>query len=274
MKLNNRGFSAVEGVIIVVIASFVGGVGYYVYQKQGPKNSETSQTAIEQATTLPDNLENILPIEKVEELVKQSDESATIKGVELEMEDGVLVYVVKLSNGSKLAFNAQTGDKVAVSDDNDDPEEHSFPTSLTTKVTLAKAVAIAQAERPGVGIKKVEIEVEDGVLVYSVRFVDKGRVDIDANNGSIIEVRKEDGKKVKERSEKKDDDDHDNDGSTNREDSDDDNDKKSDREDRDDDNDDVNDDEDQDDDNDDVDDDEDDDNSGSDHTDSDSPEED
>jgi len=34
MKLNQKGFSGVEALLIVVIVAIIGGVGYYVYQSQ------------------------------------------------------------------------------------------------------------------------------------------------------------------------------------------------------------------------------------------------
>lgn len=256
MKTNNKGFTIVETLIVVSVLAGIGGVGYFVYNRQDTKSSISSVDSSEtKESTLPTNLEGVLSLTKVEELVKQESSTATIKGIKLEVEDGVLVFVVYMSDGSKLAFNATSGEKVAVSSDSNDAEESfDYVSGFDTKLTLSKAIEIAQVKRPGIAIKKVEIEIEDGVLVYSVRFVDKGRVDIDAENGSVIELREKDDKEVKARDKKQNDDDQDDDGQKNEVDKDDDNDKIEDTKDEDDDNDGVSGSDDKDDDNDDVDD--------------------
>lgn len=258
-KLKENGFSHVEGLLILVAISLIGGVGYYVYSQQQVSQSSTPQASVATVDTLPDNLDEVLPIEEVQKLAKESNADGVISNIELTTEDGTLVYIVSLTDGSVLGFNALSGVSVVVDDDGENEEDSRFPSTVSAKISLSNAVAIAKKERPGVQVEKVEIEFEDGVLVYSVRFVDDGRVDIDANNGSVIEVRKEQGKKVKERGERRGDDDFDDDGQPNKEDRDDDNDGKIDDEDDDDDNDGAKDDEDDDDDNDDIDDDEDDD---------------
>lgn len=266
MNTKSRGFAAVEFVLIVAVVVLIGGGLFYVYSKSSnnSKVANTTETETTELKALPDDLAGILTLEKIQELVEQEAPNTSVKAVELGVEDGVLVYIVGLSDGSQLAFDATSGEKVAVAkaSDDEDEEQHTL-TDLTSKVSLANAVSIARAQHPGVDVRKVEIEQEDGILVYSVRFTDKARVDVDANNGSVIEIREKDGKKVKDRDESHNDDDHDDDGAKNHSDNDDDNDGKRDRDDEDDDQDEVKDSEDRDDDNDDVDD-EDDDDSGED----------
>ncbi len=258
MKLNTKGFSAVEGVIVVLVLAALGGVGYYVVGKQDTKSSVTTESTTPLATTIPTDLGGILTLDKIEELAKKDDATLTIKGIELKTEDGVLVYVVHLSNGKQITYNATSGEQIAISDD-DSKDDDSLPNNLTAKVSLSSAVEIAKKEHPGVAIEKIEVETEDGTLVYRVKFVDEALVEVDANNGSIMEVKTKDGKEVKKRTEKRNDDDQDDDGQPNIKDNDDDNDGRKDSQDKDDDNDGVNGTEDKDDDNDDVDDDQDDD---------------
>lgn len=261
MKNNDKGFAIVEALIAMVALGAIVGVGYYVIDARSDSadSSATENLTNTAEDIAPDTISGVLPLEEVKTLATGGDESKEITGIELKIEDGVLVYEVHLSDGTVVIYNATSGVVIATKTDDDTTDDNSFPSDFTTQVTLAKAVEIAMAERPGVAISKIEIEVEDGVLVYSVRFADDGRVDIDANNGSIMEVRSEGGEKVKERSEKRNDDDIDDDGQKNVDDQDDDNDGKKDREDDDDDNDGVSGSDDQDDDNDDIDDDEDDD---------------
>ena len=54
---------------------------------------------------------------------------------------------------------------------------------------MQDARAKAQAERPGKTITKIELESEEGVIVYSVRFSDGGRVDVSAVDGTIKRVK-------------------------------------------------------------------------------------
>jgi len=268
MKLNSKGFSHVELVIVAVVLGLIGGAGYYVYNKNNTSNSEVVQSETAETKVLPANLDEVLSLEKVEEIAKKDDATISIKGIELKTEDGVLVFVIHLSNGKELTINAVTGSQIALSND-DNEDDDTLPASLTTKVSLTSALAIATKQHPDVAVEKIEIETEDGILVYRVKFVDEALVEVDANNGSIMEVKTKDGKEVKKRSERRNDDDHDDDGKENRQDEDDDNDGRQDNQDDDDDQDEVEDTEDEDDDNDDVDDDEDedsgedDDNSGS-----------
>lgn len=47
MKVNQKGFSVVEGLLVIIALTLVGGIGYYVYQSNQDKktdNSVTSQT--------------------------------------------------------------------------------------------------------------------------------------------------------------------------------------------------------------------------------------
>lgn len=258
MKLNTKGFSHVELVIVVVVLGLIGGASYYVYNKNNTLNSETTQSETAATKVLPASLDEVLSLEKVEEIAKKDDTTLSIKGIELKTEDGLLVYVIHLSNGKELTINATTGDQIALSDD-DGEDDDTLPANLAAKISLTSALAVAKKEHPGVAIEKIEIETEDGILVYRVKFIDEALVEVDANNGSIMEVKAKDGKEVKKRSERRNDDDHDDDGKENQEDNDDDDDGREDDQDEDDDQDEVEDDEDEDDDNDDVDDSEDDD---------------
>ncbi len=258
MKLNAKGFTAVESVIVVLVLAALGGVGYYVVGKQDTKSSVTTESSTPLATTIPNDLGSVLALDKIEEIAKKDDSTLTTKGIELKTEDGVLVYVVHLSNGKQITYNATSGEQIAISDD-DSKDDDSLPGNLTAKVSLSSAVEIAKKEHPGVAIKEIEVETEDGTLVYRVKFVDEGLVEVDANNGSIMEVKTKDGKEEKKRAERRNDDDNDDDGQPNVKDNDDDNDGRKDAEDNDDDNDGVSGSVDKDDDNDDVDDDQDDD---------------
>ncbi len=55
-------------------------------------------------------------------------------------------------------------------------------------ISMEEARVIAQGQRPDSIIFKVEIEAEDGTVVYSFRFTDDGRVDVRASDGTVNRV--------------------------------------------------------------------------------------
>lgn len=65
-------------------------------------------------------------------------------------------------------------------------ETQAQPEETTGDITEQQAIEIAQAERPGQTVRKVEIETEDGAKIYSVRFTDDSRVDVRASDGQIV----------------------------------------------------------------------------------------
>lgn len=51
-KLNQKGFSIVEGILILVIIALIGGIGYYVYSKRDTKpTTNVSQSTTQETTT-------------------------------------------------------------------------------------------------------------------------------------------------------------------------------------------------------------------------------
>jgi len=67
------------------------------------------------------------------------------------------------------------------------------PANLATlaKITPDQAKAAAQAARPGSQVKQVELENENGCLVYDVEFVDGWEIKIDAGNGKVLDQHQE-----------------------------------------------------------------------------------
>ncbi|MEK7620769.1 MAG: PepSY domain-containing protein [Patescibacteria group bacterium] len=244
-----------------LVVLLISGAGWYVWSiNQKPQaNSEQAAVTTQKIKQIPDDVSSLKTIDEIKQQASTDIGENAIVGIELELEDGKLVYSIHLANGTTLFFDASTGEKIALQEDNDDEieDEQPLPQNFSLALGLDKAIEIARKERPGKVIVKVEIELEDGEIVYSIRFSDKGRVIVSADNGAVIEVRQEDGKRVKVNKQSGGDDDFDEDGIRNNEDEDNDDDRNKDSWDRDDDNDDIHDDEDEDDDNDDIDDDED-----------------
>lgn len=265
---NQAGFTPVEILIVIAVVGLIAGVGYTAYNAFSRADSKqlNSISSNELLENSQDEIDQILGLPEMQKIAVAELANTDIIGIELEVDDGVLVYVVHYADGSSLVFDAISGSKLELADNNNDEIEDGeiIPAYFVADVSIQEAIAIAKEQRPGSQLRKVEIELEDGVVVYSVRFTDDSRVDVRASDGEIQRLRDESGENVIKL-----DDDFDDDGKDNPVDSDDDNDGRKDSHDSDDDNDGRNDDRDDDDDNDgkkdsdDNDDDEDRDNSGS-----------
>lgn len=150
-------------------------------QKVHSNEAETPSTTI---ASLPSAL---LPVDRVKELVDDQKPGLSIAGIELERQDtGVAVYEVKLTDGSVIAFNAQSGAQVATSGHVDLTNETGIPVDTVKQIGFDKAREIALAQKPQGKVQKIELEFESGVLVYRVYFVDGSRVDVRAMDGVIV----------------------------------------------------------------------------------------
>jgi uncharacterized membrane protein YkoI len=142
------------------------------------------QTEIE----VPASIDDLISFEEVRAIADKDAPNGSITGIELEKEDNGMVYKVKFSDGSIRIYDAKTGQ--AISDDNDHKakDKVDVPANLSSNITATEARSIALKQRSGT-VTKIELETEEGVLVYSVRFSDGGRVDVNAANGNIVRVR-------------------------------------------------------------------------------------
>lgn len=195
MKIKNEnGFAHPTLFIILVVAVITISVaGFRVYQANNDKKqSHNSEVQAPEEKLLPANIEDILSFEQVKELATQNTE-ALITDFELGNEDGILVYKVVLSDGTFKVFNAHTGAVVdtGVDNDLDDSEEGDdvLPASFTISISFDEARNTAQAIFPDSKILKIQLDVEAGVVVLSVRFTDKARVDINAINGEVVRTK-------------------------------------------------------------------------------------
>lgn len=263
MNKNQNGFSHLAIILIIAVIGVIGVAGWRVMDKNRSAKSNQSQSVLSQ-DVLPGDLAGIKPIGEILTAAQTEIGERKVIQIELNQEDLALIYEITLKDGSTLVYDAKTGEKLTISvkdtdnekdDDGDDP----LPAGFKPSVSLQDVLSKAKAEHPGIEVRKVELEVEDGVVVFSVRFVDKFRVDIDAADGSILRIKSPDGPDVKI---KDDDADIDDDGQKNDQDDDDDNNGVKNVDDDDDEGDGVNDDKDADDDNDGEDDDEDEDDEG------------
>ena len=167
---------------IVIIA----GAGAIAIQKGQLSNAR--QGVIEKKLGVPINLAGVLAITEMKTIAAiDIPTGSTITEVELEKEDGVVLYKVKFSDGSFRLYDAKTGARYVALDTVE--VENSVPSDFVASISLQRARDIASQQRPGKTITKIELEKEDSVIVYSVRFSDDGRVDINASNGNVMRVR-------------------------------------------------------------------------------------
>ena len=172
--------STATGLAALAVLIVVGGMSAFVAANKTRLNSE-------QKTALPTNLADVLPIEDIRAAALKDVPDGTITGVELEQEEGALLYKVRFSDGSFRYYDAKTGVAVMRSQDETEQDE-SVPAGFVAGITVQQARDIALAQRSG-SITKIELETENGVVVYSVRFSDGGRVDVNATSGAVLRVR-------------------------------------------------------------------------------------
>lgn len=72
------------------------------------------------------------------------------------------------------------------SDDDADEVGEVEPSLPSGGVTEAQARALIMAAHPGVTIMKIELEDEDGVLLYGAEFSDRTEVNVNAATGAVI----------------------------------------------------------------------------------------
>lgn len=170
--------------IVVLFAALVavGGASAFV------SSNRTKQAALRE-TSIPTDLNDVLGVEVIRAKAAADFPEGTVTGVELDQEDEGLVYKVKFSDGSVRLYDARTGDSLVRPSSTNVEVDDSVPTDFQSKITLQEARNIAQAQRPNKTIQKIELETENGVIVYSVRFSDDGRVDVNASDGTIVRVR-------------------------------------------------------------------------------------
>jgi uncharacterized membrane protein YkoI len=169
------------GVALALVATV--GIGSYLYSQN------KTESAVLREVALPSDLSGLKSVDEIRGFATVGlVQGVSISSVELELEENVLVYKVKFTNGTFKLYNARTGEMVAKSDLEIDA---SVPADFVAGVTIESARATAQGVFPDKTIVKIELETEEQVVVYSVRFSDDSRVDVSAVDGSIVRSRNE-----------------------------------------------------------------------------------
>lgn len=195
-KLNQSGM-AHAAILLVFVVAALGGVGYYVYAQNHDNTTKSNETEVQ---TLDEDLPVVLPadllsIDKIQELSNAKKPDTQITGIELESENGQLIYLVRLSDGTNLLLDAKTGDTVTgIKVEKDDDKTDDLPKSFNSTITISKAFEIAKNKNPNGTIKQIELEVEDGKVVFSIKFTDGTKVIVDAESGNIVKIKTSESK--------------------------------------------------------------------------------
>lgn len=184
-KNQNGMIGPLEIVAVVAVLAIVGFVVFRV--TRGSTNKLASQGLTEELASVEElTVVDINTLEEMEALAGSELGTASIVGYELDQDGTDILYKLRLSDGRVLVFNATSG--AFIESEEGESESEAVPNGFVAGVSLKEAISIAQAERPGKTVAKVEFEVEDGVGVYSVRFTDSGRVDVSAAGGAVVKV--------------------------------------------------------------------------------------
>lgn len=183
-KLDNKGLAGVVEIVLIVAAVAV--IGFVVFNSMGSSDELANQS---DDVALPTDLTALVEPSEMEALVLSELGEASVVSVELEVEDGVSIYVYKLSDGRELVFDATTGTLLDQDTYELESEDEALPAGFVASVSMAQAVETARAEQPDKDVMKVELEVEEGIVVYKVKFADDSRVEVDATTGDVVRVR-------------------------------------------------------------------------------------
>ena len=126
---------------------------------------------------------------KAKEIATQEVKGSHVKELELDRENGKLVYEVEVEGtqdgDSEVVINATTGKVIRVEDDRDDDRINSQTTEASVKISIDQAISIATKDTPG---KIVEIELdEDGY--YEIEMKHDGKeveMEVSAVDGTIL----------------------------------------------------------------------------------------
>ncbi|MEL6405970.1 MAG: PepSY domain-containing protein [Chloroflexota bacterium] len=118
------------------------------------------------------------------------DESADSVCAEFEiLLDGAEVEVEVCQDASTgdIVLELDQDDDDDVADDDMDDDDTSEITTSSPAISLDDAIATAQAIFPNATLTSIELDIEDGVLVWDIEFDDDLRsVDVDAESGNVL----------------------------------------------------------------------------------------
>lgn len=117
MKKGQNGFAHVMVFLLLVVVAVVAVAGYEVISKN--HKTDASATTVSGTVTLaplPDNLSNLITPEKLSQVIEATaNANAVLKNLTLHEVNGKPVFDATLSDGTRIAVDATTGEKVTPS---------------------------------------------------------------------------------------------------------------------------------------------------------------
>lgn len=158
MKRNEQGFAHLMVLLLVVATAVVAVAGYEVVSKhnQTKADATTTSKAVSGTVTLaplPDNLSNLITPEKLSQLIADtSTANAQLKDLNLHEVNGKPVFDATLSDGTRVAYDAQTGAKVTPSTNSNSGSSNVFiPVSeLKQAMTVGSAKQLAAKQKAAI----------------------------------------------------------------------------------------------------------------------------
>jgi len=238
MKITKRTAGAVLGVTLFVGTLIGGGSGIFAQDPDvtpdvTPPAATSSQSEADQVQE-PSYTGSTSVDEAKYEAVSEADEAAALQGqatisaeeaqaaaeaanpgttatkVELDNENGVLVYSVELDNGLDVKVDAGDGsvlhteqagedgkeegsegaddDDIQEENENEDDDDAAESAALQGLATIsaADAEAAALADHPGATVVETELDKENGQVVYEVKLDNGSEVIVDAADGTVL----------------------------------------------------------------------------------------
>lgn len=185
---NQSGFAILEVLLIIVLVAAVTGIGYYVYNQRKTTHSstESSQTGT-QAEMLPSNLTGLIQFSEAQKIAADANPTDTVIRVTLETEEGKPVYVITFKSGKKVLVDAKSGTIVTKKQAEAEKNKQELTSNSTADViSVSEAKAIIAKIAGDRSIKQIELEDEDGTLIYSAELSDGSKVVINAVSGAVI----------------------------------------------------------------------------------------
>ncbi len=139
---------------------------------------------------------DMITLQEAKEIALQ-EADGLVKEVQLDTDDGMYYYEVEIHNGTyeyEIEVDALTGKIIDIEKD----AAHKNIGKYGNILSMDEAIRIAQEEAPQAFFVEVELDEDDGRLMYDIDMRDdefKYEFDIDATTGEIVDIEKEANKR-------------------------------------------------------------------------------
>lgn len=170
-------------------AGFPGGRRAWETQRASETPADTTATTADSITAV-----------QAQQIALQLFPSMTVTDIERDVEYGIPVWDIELSNGVSIEIAIADGTIVEISDAGQDWENPAVvdqtspspasgqPSNSSNGITSAQAQQIALNQFPGTTVVDVEIDTEYGVPVWDIELSNSVSLDISRIDGTIIEI--------------------------------------------------------------------------------------